>query len=366
MADDRIRVGIIGATVNRGWGWRSHIPALRMLPEYELAAICTAHQETAEAAAEATGARHAFSDYRTLVACPDIDLVTIAVRVPWHREMALAALKAGKHVYCEWPLGVNLAEIEELAEAARRAGLRAIVGLQARAAPSVQYLKQLVAEGYVGRVRTVTARLTVGHPYMRAGVLWAAQRANGNHLLSIQAAHTLDMLSYCLGDFRDVSAQIATLITRWPVPGSAETIEADAPDCVLVRATTESGAILSAHFAYVPVHGSGWRLEIFGDEGVLVASSPGPPMLLPNHLEGARTEDKELHELVIPEHLSDLPLDYPRDSSFHVAHLYRRLAKAIRERSAFEPDFETAERLYRLLGTLDHSDRQGGARVPVA
>jgi predicted dehydrogenase len=366
MSTGSVRVGIVGATVDRGWGWRSHIPALRSLPELDLAAVCTAHQETAEAAAAATGARHAFSDYRALIACPDVDLVTIAVRVPWHREMALAAIQAGKHVYCEWPLGTNLTEVEEMAAAARARGVRAMPGLQGRAAPWALHLKQLISEGYVGRVLTANARLTMGHPYMRAGVEWAALRSNGNHILSIQAAHMLDIASQCLGDFRDVSAQITTMYTRWAIPDSPEAIEADAPDCVMVRATTQSGAILSAHFAYIPNHGNGWRLEIYGDQGVLVASSPGPAMVLPNRIEGARAGDRNLQELPVPENLVAVPADYPRDSSFHVAHMYRRLAKAIRDESPPEPDFDTALSLYRLLGVIEQSDRAQGARVQVA
>ena len=144
---EKIRVGVIGASVNRGWGWRSHLPALQALPEYELVGVCTAHAETARDSAAATGARHAFTDYRELVAHPEIDLVTSAIRVPWHREIALAAAEAGKHVYCEWPLGTNLSEVEEMAEAARKAGVKAMPGLQARAAPWVLQLKELLDSG---------------------------------------------------------------------------------------------------------------------------------------------------------------------------------------------------------------------------
>jgi predicted dehydrogenase len=364
MASDPIRVGIVGASVDRGWGWRSHVPALRALPEFELAAICTAHQETADAAAQATGARHAFSDYRELVACPDIDLIAIAVRVPWHREMALAAIASGKHVYCEWPLGVNLTDVEEMAAAAHGGSVRAMVGLQGRAVPWVQYVAQLLADGYVGRVLTANARLSMLHPYMRAGITWAAKRESGNNLLTIQTAHSLDILSQCLGPFQDVSAQITTMVRQWPVPNSSETVEADAPDCVMVRATTESGAVLSAHFAFVPAHGSGWRLEVFGTDGALVASSGGPPMLLPNRIQGARSGDKELHELAVPEDLIRVPAGYPRDSSFHVAQMYLRLADAIRSGTAVNPNFDDALRLYRLLETLERSDQGGGVLVP--
>ena len=98
MTDDKIRVGIIGANADRGWGSSAHIPALLALPGYELTAVCTAHQETAEESATKFGARLAFHDHREMVNHPDIDVVTVAVRVPYHRELTADALNAGKHV----------------------------------------------------------------------------------------------------------------------------------------------------------------------------------------------------------------------------------------------------------------------------
>ncbi len=101
MTDDKIRVGTIGANADRGWGSSAHIPALRTLPQYELTAVCTAHQDTAEESARRFGDRLAFHDHREMVNHPDIDLVTVAVRVPYHRELTADALNAGKHVYTE-------------------------------------------------------------------------------------------------------------------------------------------------------------------------------------------------------------------------------------------------------------------------
>ncbi len=364
MAEQPIRTGIIGASVDRGWGWRSHVPALRALPEYELSAVCTAHSETAQAAAAATGARFAFADYRDLVASPEIDLVTIAVRVPWHREMALAALAAGKHVYCEWPLGASLAEIEEMAAAARSSDRCAMVGLQGRAAPWVQHLRQLLQEGYAGRVLTVRAWLAMAHPYMRAGLTWAAKRSSGNNLLTIQTAHSLDVLGQILGGFAEVSAQIRTMMPQWPAPNGGEPTEADAPDCVILHGTTASGAPVSAHFAFVPAYATGWRLEIFGTEGTIVATAGGPPMLLPARLQGARAGEREVQDLPVPGSLIRVPSSFPHDSSFHVAHMYRRLADAIHAKAPVSPSFDDALSLYRLLGALEESDREGGQLTP--
>ena len=132
---DRIRVGIVGATVTpggSGWGANAHVPALQALPNFELKAVCTAHAETARASAEKFGADLAFHDIDQMVVHPEVDLVTVVVRVPWHKELVLAAIGAGKPVCCEWPLGAHLAEAKEMADAAKSARLPTLVGLQAQ------------------------------------------------------------------------------------------------------------------------------------------------------------------------------------------------------------------------------------------
>jgi len=95
-----------------------------------------------------------------------------------------------------------------MAEAARVAGVAAMPGLQGRETPWVLHVKELIDSGYVGRPLSANAQLLMPSPYMRAGVLWAAQRSNGNHILSIQTAHSLDILSTCLGGIEDVSARL--------------------------------------------------------------------------------------------------------------------------------------------------------------
>ena len=150
MAGEKIRLGIIGANANYGWSMRAHLPALLALPEYELTAVCTSSAATAAESAKAYGAKSAFHDYHEMVASPDIDVVSVSVRVPLHHDMVMAALASGKHVFCEWPLGANLAESQEMASVARSNGVTSMVGLQARAAPAILHLKDLVSQGYVG------------------------------------------------------------------------------------------------------------------------------------------------------------------------------------------------------------------------
>jgi len=365
MAAPPLRIGIVGASVNRGWGWRSHIPAILGLPECELTAICTAHQETAEEAAKATGAKHAFADYRAMVEHPDVEVVTIAVRVPWHREIALAAMAAGKHVYCEWPLGVNPGEVAEMTAAAQAAGVCAMPGMQGRVAPSILQVKRLIESGYVGRMLTANARLTMAHPYQRAGIGWAAKRAGGNHILTIQTAHMLDIAAFVCGGLQSVSSVDTTMVPQWTLP-SGDTVDVDAPDQVGVRGVLAGGAALSAHFAYVPHHGAGWRLEVYGDQGTLVATCPGPAMVMPNRVAGGTAADKTLRELPVPADLLTVPESVPHDSSaYHVAFMYQRLHRAMRDGTPLDPSFETAMELYQLVDTLERSSQQGGAVLPV-
>ena len=120
---DKIRVGIVGATVTQGgsgWGANAHVPALKALPHYELKAVCTSHEDTAKASAAAFGAELAFHRFSDMAAHPDVDLIVVCVRVPGHRDLVMAGLQAGKAVLCEWPLGANLAEAEEMAGLARQ------------------------------------------------------------------------------------------------------------------------------------------------------------------------------------------------------------------------------------------------------
>ena len=152
MAADKIRLGVIGANIHRGWAPRSHLPALVASPEFELTAVCTTRKESAEESAQKYGARLAFDNYRDMLAHPDIDAVAVVLRVPSHYEPTMAALNAGKHVYTEWPLGQDTAQAQEMADLARTKGVRNMVGLQARANPAILQAKELVDTGYVGDV----------------------------------------------------------------------------------------------------------------------------------------------------------------------------------------------------------------------
>ena len=153
----RIRVGIIGANPDRGWAAQAHIPALRSLSEdFEITALSTSRRESADAASELFGVPAAFDNHQDLVNSPAVDVVAVTVKVPHHLELATAALGAGKAIYCEWPLGNGSHEAETLVRLAKDKGVLAVAGLQARSAPAVAYVRDLIEQGYVGEVLSTT------------------------------------------------------------------------------------------------------------------------------------------------------------------------------------------------------------------
>src|SRR6266700_969892 len=153
----KIRVGIIGANPDRGWAAQAHMPALKSLSEdFEITALSTSRRESADAAGKRFGVPLAFDNHQELVNSTAVDVVSVTVKVPHHLELATAAFEAGKAVYCEWPLGNGLNEAKTLAALANKKGVLAVAGLQARSAPAVAYVRDLVEQGYVGDLLSTT------------------------------------------------------------------------------------------------------------------------------------------------------------------------------------------------------------------
>src|SRR3989440_2215289 len=200
-------VGILGVSPVRGWAATAHIPALRALPNYEIRALSAHNAESARAAGEVFGVSAVFSDHEQLVTEPEIDVVAVTVKVPHHRPLVSAALAAGKAVYCEWPLGRDLEDTRAMAALAAKQGVRTVVGLQARQAPVIEFVQQLLRDGYVGEVLSTTmVGLSVPGDVVVKPNAYMLDKTNGANLLTIALGHSLDTLNYLLGEFADLWA----------------------------------------------------------------------------------------------------------------------------------------------------------------
>ncbi|MFD4506392.1 Gfo/Idh/MocA family protein [Streptomyces sp. NPDC058457] len=330
-----IGVGIIGLGAAGSWAARSHLPALRAVPGYELRALSTSSKESAKRSGQVHGVPRAFGSAAELAACDEVDLVVVAVKVPHHRELTRTALDSGKSVLCEWPLGNGLAEAEDMAGQARSRAVPTVVGLQARSHPAVVHARRLVADGYVGEVLSTTV---VG-----SGGAWGAtvgprdhyvlDAANGATMLTIPFGHLLDGLASVLGEPEELRIRTASRRT-WSVDReSGQRVPMTAADQVVASGRLPGGAVATVHYRGGMSRGTGFRWEINGTAGDLVLTAPlGHLQLGPVALEGGRSTSTGLAPLPVPESLVRVPgLDARADApAYAVAHAYRQFLDDLR------------------------------------
>jgi predicted dehydrogenase len=356
----KIRVGIVGATVTKGgsgWGANAHVPALHALPDYELKAVCTAHADTAKASAAEFGAELAFDNFEAMLARPDIDLVVVCVRVPGHHALVMQALEAGKNVFCEWPLGANLAEAQEMASLANASSLRTAVGLQGQSDPSLLYVRELIRDGFIGEVLAVNFVSTSQAVTERgAGRIWQGDRRNGANTLTIAGGHTIDGLCFALGEFEEVSARLAVNLKEWHNPETGETFKVDSPDWISVSGRLLSGGQVAFLTTTVPSNPSGTRFEIHGREGTLMLTA-GSMNQGNTKIVGARGKDP-LEPMDPPRRFRLVPDATPSGSPFNVAQAYVRYAASASQGQAYQPDFNHAVTRHALIEAIERSDAE--------
>lgn len=353
-----IGVGIVGLGAEGSWAARSHLPALRALDGFEVTALGASSAESAAASGRVHGIPRTFGSAGDLARCDQVGLVVVTVKVPYHYELVTAALEAGKTVLCEWPLGNGLAEAEDLAARARGSGVRAMVGLQARSAPTVRYLADLVAEGFVGEVLSTTV---VGSGGTWGGVVptkrhrYLVDAANGATMLTIPFAHTLDGVTCVLGEFEDLRA---SLTTRRPLVRDVESgtdLAMDAADQIVVTGRLRGGVVANLHYRGGLSRATNLRWEINGTEGDLVLTAPtGHMQLAPLTLHGGRGQDKGVAVLPVPDRYHRVPglRDQENGPAYAVAHAYRQLLDDLETGTAVVPDFEHAVRRHRTIETI--------------
>ena len=359
---NKIRLGFIGANVGSTWASQSHFPALRAHPDIELTAVCTRNADSAEAARKAFGAKLAFTDYRAMVASDEIDAVAVVVRVPSHYEPTRAAIEAGKPVYTEWPLGRTTAEAVELAALAKARGVQTAVGLQSRVSPALLYMKELIETGYVGEVLACHVTTMRDGPLARpSSRSWQRDASLGANPLTIASGHVIDALRFVAGNFSRVACMVTTQVKQWYETDTQKMVEVTSPDNVMVSGQLTSGAVASVHVGAIPWAGPGFRMEIFGREGTLIAtgniSSQRGEML---RVQGAQ-RSHTLQDLALPERFMHVPAHFPRGDPFNVGQMYALFAESIRtgKPNSRLPAFDAAVDLHRFIDTLKQASDTG-------
>ena len=353
MTQNEIRVGIVGANAEKSWAKDSHVPAIKGVPGLRLAAVATRNERSAREAAQAFGAERWFSDPFVMIQDDQIDVVTIAVKVPAHRELVLAALEAGKAVFCEAPLGRTVAEAEEMARAA--GSLHTAIGLQGRLNPAVRRAAQLISSGNIGRpLNAKIVSTTVGFgPELPSSYDYFNKTSSGANLLTISAGHTLDLVEAVLGPIIEIDARTEIL---WPAVKLTDTGEEslrETADYVAVLGKTQSGAVFTADiYGGVAPQDARRSFEIRGSEAWLSLTS--------DHPYAFQAGDSTLR--------SNIPFVAPDEpavsggymgAAINVGEVYAHLVRDLREGTYTTPGFDHALHNARLIDAIRRASERG-------
>jgi len=349
-----IGVGIVGLSAERGWAGTAHVPAIRALPGFELRAASASSPASGKLAAEKHGVPIACADAAELAAHPDVDLVVITVKVPYHAELVGHALAHGKLVLCEWPLGNGTAEAETLTSEAKARNIGAWVGLQARATPSLRYAADLIAAGDIGEVLSTTM-VGVGESWgaqVAAAGEYLVDPANGATLLTVPFGHAVDALAWMLGEFSEISATMATRRTTVHHAVTGEAMTMTAPDQVAVTGTLASGAVVNVHFRGGTTRDQRLHWVISGTEGELVfAGVHGHLQFGMGELLRAQGDDKVLTPVEIPGGY-ELVAQGRGGPAYTVAQAYAGLLRDLEDGGHRTPTFADALVRHRMLDSV--------------
>ena len=299
-----MRIGIIGAG---GAARGIHLPGFRLFPGAEIAVVC----DLDPAAARGAGAAEVSTDYRQVLGRPDIDAVVVATPNYLHREMALAALAAGKDVLCEKPLALNREVAEEMLRAAERAGRVHMTAFTYRYTPAIQYARHLIERGALGELRTVRAAYLMA---LSGHVLgWRSEkRLAGSGVLADIGSHLVHLVQFLAGDIRALTASERRF---------REDPASDVEDWMAFLAEFANGACGTFEISRVaPGRGANITedifIELYGTKGGIAFSLQDPWGLMAALGEDGLDPARPLRHYDVPEQFLKLP-GSPRDVMAH-------------------------------------------------
>jgi len=283
----QIGIGMVGY----GGVARVHGMAYRAIPFHyglpagtvKIVGIADRNCDATEAAASELECEVCTTDYQELLGRPDVDVVDICVPNHMHEEIILAAATAGKHIFCEKPLAMDVAQGRRIVDAVEKAGVKHQLNFNFRFYPAVSRARQLIEEGFLGRVfsfRGCFYRSSYINPDKPLSWRLSKSIAGGGALFDL-GSHVIDLIYYLLGEFGSVQAVTDTLIKERPIaPGSKEKGPVDVDDIVLMQVRMANGALGEFEISRMGTGATNdMKIEIFGEKGALRFSAEEPSWL---------------------------------------------------------------------------------------
>ncbi|WP_239467094.1 Gfo/Idh/MocA family protein [Rhodoferax koreense] len=336
---------------------------LSLLPEYQITAIHARRAEAAHAAAQRYGIPNVVDSVTALVNHPDVDLVVVLTTAPQHEESIRAAIAAKKDVYCEWPLTPSTQTSLEMVRLAKAAGVRTVVGLQRRLSPHNRYLRDLLNNGHVGKLRSVRMHVSMNYfQAMRSQALrWTAPPENFSSVIAIYAGHFLDMLLDATGWPTSISALLVNQFPEVSIRETGEVIPTTTPDQLVLSGALDGGAVLTVHIEGGKRNGSGVQIDITGDAGDLRITNRSAFGDVGDDyvIQGAHGDDLPLRSMPIPQSYDTLPPSALPSAVLELAQLYAAFAHDVDHGTHHASTFDDAVRMHRLLDAAKLSSDTG-------
>ncbi|QDZ16247.1 Gfo/Idh/MocA family protein [Humibacter ginsenosidimutans] len=387
----KLRVGMVGYAFMGA----AHSHAWRTAPRFfdqplvpELTAVAGRNPGAVAEAAERLGWQSVETDWRRLIERDDIDLIDICTPGDTHREIAIAALEAGKHVLCEKPLANSVADAEAMADAARQAsahGTFAMCGFTYRRVPAIALAKRFVQEGRLGEIRHVRGQyLQDWLSDENAPLTWRLDKSKaGSGALGDIGAHVIDMAQWVTGsNIAGLSAITTTFVTERPVSGELVGLGgAGAAEGPKGPVTVDDAAAFTARFdngafgvfeatRFALGRKNAIRLEINGSKGS-IAFDFEDMNVLQYFDSGDDAEAQGFRRIIVTEPVHPYVanwwpaghgLGYEHGFTHQVVDLVRDLAAGVQP----HPSFDDALQVQRVLDAVEASAADGSAWHPIA
>jgi predicted dehydrogenase len=380
----QIGIGVIGM----GWMGRVHSAAYNRLPEHfpdlgvrPRLAVAADVSPDRRAHAERVGFERTTEDWRAVVADPEVEVVNVTLPNAMHREVAVAALRAGKHVWVEKPVGRDLDDTVAVAAAARDAGAVTGVGFCYRFAPAIQHARELIAAGAIGDVnhfRCVFHADYANRP--DAAASWRFDRAAaGSGALGDLMAHVVDLTHNLVGPIERLTGRTATLIPRRPRQtaegthfsrvASDDLVEVENEDWAGALFDLPAGGVGSIEASRVAVGPrTGLRVDVHGTTGALSWNLERMNELRRFQLSDDGGDEGYATIQVGPQHPgfaafqpgAGVPMGYDDLRVLEAAHFLA----AVRDGEQREPGVEEMLATARVLATIERSAESGGWEAP--
>jgi predicted dehydrogenase len=353
------------AVVGNGFARQTVLPCLSLIPEVRVAAICARHSDRARQTAERFDIPEVFTDAKAMITETKPDLVFIATPPHIHAELSIFALEQGCHVLCEKPTALDADEARAMLEALKGEKPRVhMIDHQLRFDPGRRKIRELIQEGWIGKVRQVTWTHRSGSMASpETPFTWWHVKSQGGGLLGALGSHAVDMFRFWLGEFEEALACLRTQIPQRPDPATGEPrdVETDDGFTSLLRFREGQEPLTPNAVARMDMNVCApgpWvmRTEILGTEGSLFLDEAGT-------LWGCKMGERTWDSLPVKEDLKKVEREKIPDTVWARAFLRfaRHITKALLNEEPSVPDAATFEDGLRAQEVLDTVRRASDA-----